>query len=480
MQQLFENWRKFINENSIIDYYEIELQKLLDKIRKAKTSGAAGTIIAQLQNLKREAENNGHILDNPKLKQTFSSYAKQISTEINTGPTLGGDIARRQAAREKYGSVKAQKGDPRLVPPLTPELKVKLAKDLAWEVIKMVEPTGVASHQDLKDSVKRLKRNPTQATVLDTILQSLAVVPALGYFGKAGKVLRGSRRAVSVADARKVIKQGNSIADAYRVAGEYEKARKIRQSAKSLEGAVDEYVALSKKNKAAAAAPVAAAPAAARPVKFSFAQASSSPGRRMGVFYDGRRPFVNVLDSQGNMHTFMYSSGTSYTRIDPNTNRVLGMSPRTWIPVKDVSPTGVYGKYSPRDVGFGKGDPDLWKTLHRFKGEIGEEYRDYLIRNFGDDWAVTAAGRTPKSAQIRKVLNNAMNDGAFIRDTPRVLGKYPAPDSELGRISQELGQAYPDGNLRKLEDAFGRVIKSEQENFNYWRRSGEQGFEGAK
>lgn len=205
-------------------------------------------------------------------------------------------------------------------------------------------------------------------------------------------------------------------------------------------------------------------------------------GNKFGVYFDGARPFVNVFDSRGNMHTFMYSSGTSYIRVDPDTGRVLGMSPRTWLPVKDVSARGVYGKYSPGDMGFGKGDPDLWKTLHRFFGEKGMDYQDAFRDVYGNNWAARAANpNDPQGAEIRRSMSRAMEDGAFARDIPRQFGKYPAPNSELGKISQELSQQFPDANLDKLEKTFGRVVRVDGSgSYNRWRRAGSDAFPAAR
>ncbi len=201
-------------------------------------------------------------------------------------------------------------------------------------------------------------------------------------------------------------------------------------------------------------------------------------GNKFGVYFDGDRPFVNVFDSRGNIHTFMYSSGTSYVRVDPDTGRVLGMSPRTWLPVKDVSARGVYGKYSPGDMGFGKGDPDLWRTLHRFYGEKGMQYQDAFRDVYGNNWAARAADPyDPQGPEIRRSMSRAMESGAFARDIPRQFGKYPSPNSELGKISQQLSQQFPDANLDKLEKTFGRVVRvNGPAHYNLWRRSGSDAF----
>jgi hypothetical protein len=220
-------------------------------------------------------------------------------------------------------------------------------------------------------------------------------------------------------------------------------------------------------------------------------------GEPLGIWrdHDGRI-VVSVGDVGSEEHAlFMYSSGTSYQTMLPD--GTLVNSPRVWFPV-GAWMNNKYMKIGPKNPKFGTGNEEVWDTLGRITSGNSQHdvnrriHPDTHIRRpsdgqwvpgpwmdqlygkdtyiinwdekltyyFGKMWPQKLAS-APKDGALHKMVKEAIDDGAWLptKDEHTKIGKYPSPNSEFGRISNEILKLSPDGTVTdELLETFGPVM----------------------
>jgi len=255
-------------------------------------------------------------------------------------------------------------------------------------------------------------------------------------------------------------------------------------------------------------------------------------GRPAGIYVDRNgRNFVTIETDTGPV-TFMYSSGTSMLYVN-RAGKIDG-TPQSWIPVGKRTPDDRYQKYKPAsrrpggergdipDARFGGGNVEIGENfivhldgVHFPWASVDEALGGYPATRMGRAAAkeledlmrhATMPAKRPGRPQRLQSVGFAMHrkhgwdwrrriwsgkDSERIRNDVDLLikhglikrvgksfdgqyGKYPAADSEFGRIAAELNQLSPDGRKTEaLVDLFGpgpaNPHEDFSETFNDWR-----------
>jgi hypothetical protein len=362
------------------------------------------------------------------------------------------------------------------------------AREAAWLIVQVVDPTGVTGLPDLKLTASNFKKNPSVGNAGWLLLSAIGVIPAVGYLGRG---LKGLFKAGDWAKYADEITDATKALDAYSDAGAAAAAK-----AKSVVGdaikASEDAVRTAKGSGRVARSSGALARIAGHSPQINKA------GQKAGVFYDGSRAIVTVSTEAGPV-SFMFSSGTSLQMLD-DLGRITS-SPRVWFPVGDVTAAGRYKKYAPQgkkltydipDPRFGTGNKEVWDRLlaplprawdpdhlrilqrHGIDPQKGGPL-DWLANKHGNNWS----RKIWTNGNINQDVDWLISMGYFrkIADAPTrtvpgayQIGKYASPDSAFGRIASEISKLSPDGNITdELIDMFGPVVRGGDKTYNAWR-----------
>ena len=363
-------------------------------------------------------------------------------------------------------------------------------KPTDWNTVRQVasvaDSSGVLSYPDVAESWEVVNAEPTYYNSSIFVINVLGAIPVLGKLGKLGKT--AGRFLGLIDDAKDLSKVVRATKGGEKVADQLDTAARIAEDAmlqnqKARRAMLQHQKAqrmLDKEKGNRSKYDVTRRPfgdAGVKGARGAAKIAGHSPkltknGKLIGTWVDADgRAFITLVTegAEDGITTFMYSSGTSYLAVD-KTGQLIG-SPRSWLPVKDWSGRH-YQKLRPGDWGFGKGNPELWRSLVDINGEIGNQWYKWLGDTYGNDWPHKIYSNPKLTADV----DLAIDAGAFrqidINTVKRSgFGKYPEPGSEMDRIGKELLNLSPDGSVTdSLVQTFGSVRKGDIWDFNEWRR----------